>query len=443
MANHPAAATRLTRRQWLGRSAGGTLATSLAFGAGASPWFSALAADANAAGAERPFSCILLWMSGGPSQLETLDPKPGKENGGPTQAIATATPGMQLAEHLPKLAQQSKHIALIRSMSTKEGDHQRGTFVAHTGRVPQGPVDYPTLGAFVSHELSPPDDLPPFVSINSQQFFGDYLSSGFLGPEFSPLSVGGNGYVGDNGQVSLSVANLDRQVEQPVFDRRWQLLQAQQESFAADRPDLSVRAQLSASERAKRMMEGRARAAFNLDDEPQALRDSYGATAFGRSCLLARRLVEAGVPFVEVNLNGWDTHNDNFNQCKTLCGQLDAGWATLIDDLSQRGLLERTLVVWMGEFGRTPQINGGNGRDHYPRAWSTALAGAGVPGGAIVGRTSDDGETVEDRPVSAPELIATICARLRLNLKKQNMSNVGRPIRLVDPGVEPVKELLS
>ena len=429
-----------SRRQWLGRMAAGGGAAL----AGA-PWFRTLAEDALAS-PHRPRACILLWMGGGPSQLETLDPKPGNKNGGPTRAIKTATTGVQISEHLPKVAKLTEHLALIRSMKTKEGDHQRATFVAHTGRVPQGPISYPTLGSFASKEVDSPDDLPKFVAINAQQFGGDALTPGFLGPDFAPLNVGGGAYVQQADQepsVHLQVENLKAAVKDDVFDRRWKLLAEQQERFRASRPDFSIRSQNSALDRARRMMQGRAQAAFDLEDEPDALKQAYGNHVFGRGCMLARRLVEAGVPFVEVSLNGWDTHTDNFNQSKSLCERLDSGWATLLDDLNQRGLLESTMVVWMGEFGRTPVINGSNGRDHFPRAWSAALAGAGVRGGQVIGKTSDDGRNVEDRPVSAPEMLATICVGLGLDLKTQNMSNVGRPIRLVDPEVEPVKEALS
>jgi len=338
-----------------------------------------------------------------------------------------------------------QHLALIRSMQTKEGDHQRATFVAHTGRLPQGPIAYPAVGSFTSKELGGPDDLPHYVSIGQQQFFTGQLGAGFLGPEHSPLSVGAMNYAAApnaQAQQQLQVANLKSNASAAAMEARWKLLAAQQDQFAAGHPDLSVRSHQSTLLRARRMMEGRATGIFDLSDEPQKLKDDYGAAGFGQSCLLARKLVEAGVPFVEVSLNGWDTHGDNFNQSKRLCEQLDSGWATLLEDLQQRGLLESTLVVWMGEFGRTPIINGNNGRDHYPRAWSAAMAGAGLEGGRVVGGTSKDGSTVSERPVSAPEMLATICRRLDLDISKQNMSNVGRPIRLVDPGTEPVKELL-
>jgi uncharacterized protein (DUF1501 family) len=183
--------------------------------------------------------------------------------------------------------------------------------------------------------------------------------------------------------------------------------------------------------------------AFDLSGEKDTLQDRYGRNLFGQGCLLARRLVERGVPFVEVTLGGWDTHANNFEQVQSLCSVLDPAWSTLMEDLGERGLLDRTLVVWMGEFGRTPGINPRSGRDHYPPAWSVVLGGGGIKGGQVVGRTSNDGLAVEDRPVAVPDLMATICLVLGLDPKKQNLSNVNRPIRLADPTAEPVKEILA
>jgi uncharacterized protein (DUF1501 family) len=181
---------------------------------------------------------------------------------------------------------------------------------------------------------------------------------------------------------------------------------------------------------------------FSLEDEPAEIQERYGRSQFGQGCLLARRLIERRVPFVEVSLGGWDTHDDNFTRVQSLCGVLDKAWSALMHDLHERGLLDSTLVVWMGEFGRTPAINPRQGRDHYPKAWSVALGGGGIRGGQIVGRTGTDGMTVEDRPVSTPDLLATICTAIGVDPKTQNISNVDRPIRLVDPSAEPLAEML-
>jgi len=203
--------------------------------------------------------------------------------------------------------------------------------------------------------------------------------------------------------------------------------------------------------RAVRLMESEAAAAFDLDAEPSALRDAYGRNRFGQGCLMARRLVQRGVPFVEVSLNGvegnaglgWDTHVDNFQTVRKLSETLDPAWATLLRDLQERGLLESTLVVWMGEFGRTPVINANGGRDHFPAAWSTVLSGGGIHGGQAIGRTGKDGTEIEDHPVSVPDLLATVCKALGLDPRKQNQSGIGRPIRLVDPDATPIEEVLA
>ena len=194
---------------------------------------------------------------------------------------------------------------------------------------------------------------------------------------------------------------------------------------------------------AVRLMKPTAARAFHLDEEPDRLRDAYGRSRFGQGCLLARRLVERGVPFVEVALGGWDTHAQNFDAVRRLNGVLDPAWSTLMLDLEQRGLLDSTLIVWMGEFGRTPQINAQGGRDHFPSAWTTVLAGGGIKGGQVLGRTSADGTTIEDRPVRVPDFMATICKALGVDPSKQNESNVGRPIRIADAGARPIEEVLA
>jgi uncharacterized protein (DUF1501 family) len=196
-------------------------------------------------------------------------------------------------------------------------------------------------------------------------------------------------------------------------------------------------------------MKAKGSEAFDLDEEPQNLRVKYGRNQFGQGCLLARRLVERGVPFVEVSLSsganplGWDTHIDNFKAVESLSGILDAGFATLVADLADRGLLASTLIVWMGEFGRTPKINQNKGRDHFPLAWSTVLMGGGIRGGQAIGKTDPDGMRVAARPVSVGDFLATICAGLGIDPTKQNVSNVGRPIRIIDPKASPIREALA
>ena len=447
----PAFTTAFSRRDWLKLAAAGVTGWSM------SGWLETLAADA-ARNPQRRRSCILLWMSGGPSQMDTFDLKPGHANGGPFKEIATTVPGIRISEHLPKLARHMDRMALIRSMSTKEGDHDRATFVLRTGQIPRGPIQYPPLGSLVAKELEGDDaELPSFVSISpARQVSPASFEPGFLGPRFAPLVVGEGGAgnaAGPNGyEQALKVRDLDLPpgVSRSQADARSRLLADLEEDFVRGRPDAAARGHYTTCVRAARLMRSAGSKVFELDDEPAALRDAYGRNRFGQSCLLARRLVERGVPFVEVTLGGldgqalgWDTHGQNFETVKSLSGVLDPAWATLMEDLKKRGLLDTTLIVWMGEFGRTPQINGSQGRDHFPNAWTTVLAGGGIQGGQVVGRTSAGGTGVEERPVSVIDFLATVCLALGIDPRKQNLSNVGRPIRIVDVAAQPIQEVLS
>jgi hypothetical protein len=252
---------------------------------------------------------------------------------------------------------------------------------------------------------------------------------------------------------NLKVADLERPsgIGLKQADARLGLLDGLARDFQSAHPGGAALSHQSAYDRAVRMMRSRAARAFDLDGESSALRDAYGRNAFGQGCLLARRLVERGVPFIEVALSGvdgnagfaWDTHQENFESVKKLSAVLDPAWATLIADLKMRGLLESTLIVWMGEFGRTPRINKQSGRDHFPAAWTAVLAGGGIKGGTLIGRTSDDGMTVADRPVAVADFMATICKALGIDPSKQNLSDVGRPIRIADPSERPIAEALA
>ena len=444
---------QLSRRDWLGLAGAGALGCSM------SGWLESLAAD-TAKPPDRKRSVILLWMSGGPSQMDTFDLKPGHANGGSFKDIETTAAGVRISEHLPQLAKQMTDICLIRSMSTKEGDHARATYLMRTGYLPQGPVHYPTLGSVLSKELgSDESELPNFVSIGPYRFLSPAaFGPGFLGPKFSPLVVGGTGarFVAPQGNAyerALKVRNLELPdgIEIAQADARLALLKDLEDSFISSRPGVTTSSHESAYRQAVRMMRSEAVKAFTLDDEPDKLRDQYGRNQFGQGCLLARRLIQRGVPFVEVALNGvqgtqafgWDTHRNNFEGVQKLSEVLDPGWATLLEDLRDRGLLESTLVVWMGEFGRTPKINRGTGRDHFPAAWSTVVCGGGIRGGQAFGKTTKDGMKVDENPVSVPDYLATLCSAIGVDSTKQNMSNVGRPIRIVDPDAKPIKEILA
>jgi hypothetical protein len=448
-------ALQLTRREWLKLSTVGAIGTSV------SGWFGALA---EALGREptRRKACILLWMSGGPSQIDTFDPKPGHENGGQFKPIATAVPGIQISETLPKIAGHMRDLVVIRSMQTREADHGRGTFLMHTGRLPSGPVQYPSLGSFLSKELAERQcQLPSFVAIapSFRALSPAALNSGYLGPKYAPLILGE--YSGfnrpqpdqQNYASALKLPDLEPAgLGTDQWEARLRLLREQSEDFVREHPDPVVLQQQEAYLRAVQLMRTQASGAFELEEEKPELRDAYGRNLFGQGCLLARRLIERGVSFVEVTLSqapgvnsfglGWDTHTDNFPQVRSLCQVLDAAWSTLLDDLRERGLLESTLVIWMGEFGRTPRINRSAGRDHWANGWTAVLAGGGLKGGQVIGRTSKDGMEIEDRPVPVADLLATVCLALGVDPTKQNLSNIGRPIPLVERNAQPIREVL-
>jgi hypothetical protein len=447
----------LTRREWMKLSAVSAVGYSF------SGWFEAFAEEA-AKNPARKKSVILLWMNGGPSQMDTFDLKPGHANGGPYKAIETAVPGIRISEHLPRLASNMKDMVLVRSMATKEADHSRGTFLMHTGHAPGGPIQYPPIGSLMSKELGNElSELPNFVSVAPYRIFspGAY-TPGFLGPLYAPLIVGDGtpqfnqqGQPANNYEQQLKVKDMDlpESVTRAQAEARVKLLEDMEKDFSSQRPGIPSQSHKTAYERAVKMMRSAAAAAFNLDEEKNDLRDKYGRTLFGQGCLLARRLVERGVSFVEVSLSsvtgvqngalGWDTHGNNFVQVKALSEALDAGWGTLMEDLRSRGLLEHTMIVWMGEFGRTPRINQGQGRDHWANSWSTVIAGGGLKGGQVVGKTSADGMTVEERPVSVGDFLATVVMAAGIDPKKRNMSNVNRPISIVEPGAKAITEVVK
>jgi uncharacterized protein (DUF1501 family) len=411
-----------------------------AFGAAACPWLPTLAAAADKKPAK---ACIVLWMSGGPSQTDTWDLKPDHKNGGPSRETATAVPGLRISEHLPKLAAAAKDLGVIRSMTTKEGEHGRATQLLHTGQLPSEAVAYPALGSMFAKQLGDPEhDLPSYVTI-SPGGLNAGVGAGFLGPQYAPMAVSG---ISDNpnARANLSIDYLkpDRPVAAADQDVRRQLLIDLQGDFEKRYGGAAAKAHAASYRKAQRMIDTEARGGFRLDEEPARLRDAYGRNRFGQGCLLARRLVERGVSFVEVTLDGWDTHTDNFNQVKTLSETLDPAFATLLADLKDRGMLANTLVVWMGEFGRTPKITPQGGRDHFPLAWSTVLAGAGVKGGRAVGGTGKDGAAVADRPVGVADFLATVFTAVGVDPTTENRTWDGRPIPLVKGG-KAIEELVG
>jgi hypothetical protein len=409
------------------------LKSSAALGLAASSlnWTDVIAARADEL-RSRGMACIVLWMSGGPSQFETFSPKPGHANGGETKAIDTSVSGIQVAGNLTHLAKVMNELAIIRSMTSKEGNHQRATYLLHHGYLPMASVKHPTLGANVADQIgNAASELPSFVQIGGR--LANAGGGGLLCIDYDPLI--------------LQSATRPPQDTTPTVDgdryaRRLRLLSSMQNDFASAGGAEVVANQLKLAKRASDMIHSPKMEAFDLDREPQKLREEYGEGEFAASCMMARRLVERGVTFVEVSHRGWDTHQDNFDKVRELCGQIDQPAARLIADLKERGMLDKTLVLWMGEFGRTPQINPRAGRDHFPRAFNVALAGGGVRGGQIIGKTNDAGTEVDDRPVTIADLFRSIYHTLGIDPNLENMSSIGRPIKLIDGG-EVVKELFS
>jgi hypothetical protein len=372
-------------------------------------------------GAPRARACILLYMEGGPSQLDTFDPKPGRPTGGPFKAIETAARGVRISEHLPRLARLGKHLCVVRSLTSKEGNHDRARHLMHTGYPPQGGVDHPAFGSLVA-EARGPAELPGYVAIG-----GPGEDAGFVSAAYSPFPV----LKPDKPTRNLTLA---KGVDEARFGARLGLWRALQEGFAADHPGALVSGQRAVGEQAVALMHARGAAAFDLAAEPEAVKRAYGDSPFGAGCLMARRLVAEGVPFVEVLLKGWDTHESNFPRVKELSATLDQGASALIEDLAARGLLETTLVLWMGDFGRTPAINERGGRDHFPAASSVVLAGGGVRGGQVIGATNADGTEVTDHPVTVPDLYRSVAWAMRLDPDQTRFAPSGRPIKTVDGG---------
>ncbi len=417
----------LSRRDLLKLSAAGVL------GASMSGWLDLLAARAAEARVQHK-RCVLLWMDGGPSHKDTFDLKPGTANGGPYRPIDTSVPGIQISEHFPRFARLMQHAAIIRSMSTLEGAHGRAKYHLHTGyREGVGGLVYPSLGAIVSKEIADPNNpIPSFVSIGNRSY-----GSGFLGPRHQPLIV-----VDPN----RGVENLRPLVNTTQFDHRVGLLEELEAGFNRTHHSGMGTAHRTTYQRAVTLMRDRGARAFDLSQEPASARAAYGSSRFGEGCLLARRLLETGVSFVEVTLGGWDTHQNNFNRVRTLSQQVDPAMSQLVTDLRDRGLLDSTLVIWMGEFGRTPRINQRGaqpGRDHYPRAWSTVLVGGGIRGGQVIGRTDAEGAVVTQRPVSAIDFLATVCRILGIDYTRMNQTPIGRPVRVVDRGANHIRELVA
>ena len=403
------------------------------------PLAEAMAREQGRGAAKKPRSLIVLWMAGGPSQLETFDPHAGtKIAHDGTKAIETAAPGVRIADTLPRLAEQMESISLVRSLVSKEGDHERATHNLKTGFRPDPTLVHPSLGAVVCHQLTDEVEIPRHVSILPGQF---PARGGYLGSQFDAFKTF---------DPSGPVPDVRARVSDERAARRLADLQVVEAAFARGRlKHLAERTSHTASvEAARRMMSSEQLKAFDVSGAPQGLKARFGETPFGRGCLAAIQLIEVGVRCVEVTLDGWDTHTNNEALVRGRCEILDPAFAALIEELKARELFDSTIVLWLGEFGRTPRVNPTGGRDHWPHGFTAALAGGNIAGGRVVGETSaepdekavDQTKFVADaRPVE--DLHATVLNALGINYKQEVLTPIGRPM-VLSQGT-PIRELIA
>jgi len=364
-------------------------------------------------------SAILLWMGGGPSTMDIWDLKPNAPTGGPFRPISTSG-DVQISEHMPLMAKQMHNAAIIRSMSTREADHSRGRYYMHTGYVPNPNMQHPSYGAVLSHQLKRDNlSIPQFVSVG-----GASIGAGFLGMKYSPFVVNSDGRV-KNLDIKPDARFLQRAYALDLIENNF--INQKRGSIAKDHRDVLKQAYdvITSAE-----MES-----FKIANEPEAIKERYGNSGFGKGCLMARRLVQAGVPFIEVNLGGWDNHQNIHPTLRdTKLPILDQGMSALFEDLEEKDLLKDTAIIWMGEFSRTPRINGNAGRDHWARSWSVVVLGAGMNGGVAIGSTNKDGTRVDTEPYSSQDVMASICKALGISLQTTFTSNSGRPMKIANSG---------
>lgn len=388
---------------------------------------------ANGAATKPPYQVLFVWLAGGASQFEMWDPKPGRATGGPFRAISTSIPGVQVGELMPRLAKRMHKLSVVRSLSTGISEHFQAADLISTGRPKESALDYPELGVTLAKELSRgAQNLPDYISIFRTSEGRRRAEPGFLGAAQLPIHL----------EKSIRPENIDRpaQLSPERFAARAELRRELSRNFLAGRADRAIAEPFeSAHARTAGLMESTA--PFDLEREPAAVRERYGRTPFGRHCLLARRLLEAGVPVVKLARGFWDSHHDNFESHRELVPDFDRVFSTLLDDLEERGMLERTLVMVLSEFGRTPKINKDVGRDHYATAWSCAFAGARTKPGAVFGRTDKDGAQVVDGKLNAGDLAATILAAAGIDHQKHYQVGL-RPVPLAPEESMPAKQIL-
>ena len=389
-------------------------------------------------------SLVIFWMGGGPSHVDLWDLKPGASTAGEFKPIKTNSSGIEISEVLPTIAQNFKNLSVIRSLVTNEGSHERGTTLMNTGRQPSPVVLHPAIGSIASSLLTPKElALPGFIGVGGT---AQRVGPGFLGMSFAPFSVQNAGQPPANMKPPSSLAGNPTEMEERVR-RRQRLFYSIEDSFAQanfphiskaeDRENAGSSAQAHSSiyNKAFSLTVSPLRNIFDISKEPISVLDAYGSrnNGFGMGCLLARKLIEAGVTCIEIDLGGWDNHNGIFNTIRPGNGpRLDKGMGTFVKELEERGLMKNTVVLWMGEFGRTPRINQNGGRDHWARCWSVVVGGGAIKGGQIYGATSDDGMDVKDKPCSIGDLYATIFKGLGLDPATQIRDNIGRPLAIAD-----------
>lgn len=381
---------------------------------------------------------ILLWMDGGPSQFETFNPKIGSKYQGPATSIATSLPGVHIAEYMPETAKMMHKIALIRSMKSSERDHFRAIKLVRSGYPINPSIQYPTWGSVVARDrFDATYDLPAFVRIGKPRITTRDINSGVLGPRYESFKIDQAGTLPEDVLTTVPEQRLRRRLD---------LSARLDEQFAASGGAQRVIEKQEIYEQTQRFVLSPKLEAFRLDNEPESIRDAYGRNEFGQACLLARRLVETGVSFIEVfstgNVSdqGWDTHKKGWDENPKLANGVDQGYAMLLRDLDQRGMLDDTLVVWMGEFGRTPKFKPDGGREHYSDGWITCLSGGGVKMGQVIGATDKEGVHVSDRPVEVQDLFQTFCHVLGMNPHDEYVTDQDQPLALVKGG-EVIHEL--
>ncbi len=424
----------LGRREFMANLAGGAAVGALTLG-----WRDLLVAQA-AELRKRGKSIILLWMDGGPSQFDTFNPKVGSPNQGPARAISTSVAGVEFADFWPQTAMMMDKLAVVRSMRTPEAEHDRAITHVRTGYRPTPALRYPTFGSLVARAKEDFDfDLPAFVRIGKPRIKTRDVDAGVLGVTYSSFNVDQAGTLPPNVRPIVAPETLRRRLAlSDKFDAQ----------FAEAGAAKEVADKKSIYDRTARFVLSPRLETFDLEREPAVLRDAYGRTNFGQGCLLARRLIEQGVSFVEVistgdrNDAGWDTHGNGFRDTPYLAAEVDPAYSTLIEDLAQRGMLDDTLVVWMGEFGRTPKIKADGGRDHYSKGWPVVFAGGGVRGGQVIGATDADGIDVTDRAIGVSDLCLTLCHVLGMKPDDEYRTSDNRPIKLVEGG-ELIHELFA